>query len=65
MCTGAFANEIIPNRSIARLFTKRKKDGMLVFFLLVLKCGQYEIIKKNRGGFQSREQQYFSDRFHP
>ena len=28
-CTGACANEIIPNREIARFFTKRKKDIML------------------------------------
>ena len=28
-CTGACANEIIPNRYIARLFTKRKKDVIL------------------------------------
>ena len=28
-CTGAYANEIIPNRQIARLVTKRKKDVML------------------------------------
>ena len=28
-CTGACANEIITNRQIARLFTKRKKDVVL------------------------------------
>ena len=30
-CTGACANEIIPNRYIARLFTKGKKDVMLEY----------------------------------
>jgi hypothetical protein len=36
ICTGACANEIIPSRWIARLFTKRKKDIMLEFKLDLL-----------------------------
>ena len=45
---GACANEIIPNRKLVRLFTKRKKDVMLELLLY-----QY---KQNNG----QELQYFA-----
>ena len=35
-CTGACANEIIPNQLIARLVTKRKKDDMLEVSLCII-----------------------------
>ena len=33
-CTGAHANEIIPNRQIARLLTKQKKDVILEWLVI-------------------------------
>ena len=53
-CTGACANEIISNRLIARLSTKRKKDGMLEFYIYITCLIKREAVYENRKLHQTR-----------